>query len=70
MLRLVHVFGLLAILTAAVVMGKLVRRITPGVELLLLLVVAAVILLEFVYWTGHAGSTTEQMVRWLRPGRH
>ena len=70
MLRLVHVFGLLAILTVAVVMGKLVRRITPGVELLLLLVVATVILVEFLYWTGHAGSTTEQMVRWLRPGRH
>ena len=62
--------GLLAILTTAVVIGKLVRRITPGVELLLLLLVATVILVEFMYWTGHTGSTTEQMARWLLPGRH
>ena len=70
MLRLVHVLGLLAILTTAVVIGKVVRRITPGVELLLLLLVATVILVEFVHWTGHAGSATEQIARWLVPGRH
>jgi len=61
--------GLLLILTAAVVTGKLARRMTLGVELLLLLFVAAVVLGEFLYWSGHATTPAAQMSHWLFPGR-
>jgi hypothetical protein len=47
-------FALLAILGMALVVGKLARRITPAVELVLLLVIALIVVAEYMSWS-HGG---------------
>ncbi|MGH7264960.1 MAG: hypothetical protein ACREMB_08935 [Candidatus Rokuibacteriota bacterium] len=42
--------ALLTILAAGLVIGKLAHRMTPAVELLLLLLVSGVVLAEFLSW--------------------
>jgi hypothetical protein len=49
--------ALLAILGGALLIGRLARRLTPGVELMLLGLIAAIVLVEFASWDpiGPAG---------------
>jgi hypothetical protein len=42
--------ALLAILGGALLIGRLARRVTPGVELLLLGLITAIVLVEFASW--------------------
>jgi hypothetical protein len=42
--------ALLAILAVALVIGRLVRRVTLGVELALLGLITAIVLVEFASW--------------------
>jgi len=46
----VCVIALLMILTAGLLVGRFARRITPPLELLLLLIVAAIVLVQLVAW--------------------
>jgi hypothetical protein len=49
--------ALLTILLAAVVVGKTTRRITPAVQLALLLIIAGVVVAELVSWSWWEDGT-------------
>jgi len=56
--------ALLGTLALALTVGKIARRMTPAVELLLLLLVALLVSIELASWSGgHAASTGEQIRR-------
>jgi hypothetical protein len=57
--------ALLGILMLALVVGKLARWMTPAVDLLLLLLVAAVVMIEYASWSAGNGASTGQQLRWL-----
>jgi hypothetical protein len=44
--------ALIGTLTVALLVGKTARRITPGLELVLFILVAALVVVEFVGWSG------------------
>ncbi|HEV8309350.1 MAG TPA: hypothetical protein VGW35_16955 [Methylomirabilota bacterium] len=54
-------FALLAILGMALAVGKLARRITPAVELVLLLVIALIVVAEYMSWS-HGGLPSPREV--------
>ncbi|MGH7324245.1 MAG: hypothetical protein ACREJ9_06310 [Candidatus Rokuibacteriota bacterium] len=54
--------SLLGILALAVVVGKVARRITPAVELALLLLIAALVVAEFVSWSWWETGSTEALL--------
>jgi hypothetical protein len=63
--------GLLAIIVSGLAVGKLTRRMTPAVDLLLLLLVAAIVLAEYVTWTATSRSSgPDLLLRWLLPSTH
>ncbi len=58
--------ALLGTLVLGLVLGKMARRMTAAVDLLLLLLVAALVMAEFASWSGgNAASTGEQIRRLL-----
>ncbi len=60
--------ALLGILALAMVVGKFARRITPAVELALLLLVAALVLAEFVSWSWLGAGSAENLLGRLLTG--
>lgn len=61
---------LLAILALGLVAGKVARRITPAVELVLLLLIAGVVLADFLSWSsGPAGSPADFLRGLIAGGR-
>jgi hypothetical protein len=61
--------GLLAILLGALAVGKLARRMTPAVELLLLLLVGVIVLAEYASWTATSRSG-DLLLHWFHPRTH
>jgi hypothetical protein len=61
-------FALLGILALALVVGKVARRITPAVELVLLLLIAVIVLGEFVSWPEQQAGGAAEVIRRLLPG--
>jgi uncharacterized membrane protein YeaQ/YmgE (transglycosylase-associated protein family) len=60
--------SLLAILFLGLVVGKVARRITPAVELLLLLLIAGIVMAEFASWSGSQGGSPADFLRSLITG--
>jgi hypothetical protein len=60
--------ALLGILASALLMGRVVRRITPRVELALLGLIAVIVLLEFASWHEVASAGPLGFLRGLLPG--
>jgi hypothetical protein len=65
----VMLLGLLAILVSGVAVGRLTRHMTSAADLLLLFLVAAVVLAQYVTWAApsHSGGG-DLLLRWLLPG--
>ena len=63
-----ELFALLAILALALVVGRVARRITPAVELILLLLIAGIVLGEFVSWSEGTAGGAGETIRRLLPG--
>ncbi|HEV8675495.1 MAG TPA: hypothetical protein VGX21_15720 [Methylomirabilota bacterium] len=59
---------LLAILALGLVAGKVARRITPAVELVLLLLIAGVVLADFLSWSGGQAGSPADFLRGLIAG--
>ena len=57
--------GLLGILASRLAVGKLAHRITPAVEVLLILLVAAIVLIDFGSWATPSGSGGDHLWQWL-----
>ncbi len=53
--------ALLVILAAALVIGKVARRITPVVQLLLIFLIGAAVAGEFLSWHGTSGGPFDQL---------
>jgi phosphoglycerol transferase MdoB-like AlkP superfamily enzyme len=56
------VIALLTILTAGLLVGRFARRITPLIELLLLLVVAAIVLIQLVVWNAGVNLSVSELL--------
>ena len=54
--------ALLTILTAGLLVGRFARRITPLIELLLLLVVAAIVLIQLVVWNAGVNLSVSELL--------
>jgi hypothetical protein len=61
--------ALLGILACALLIGRLVRRITPGFELMLLGLIAAIVLVEFATWYPAGSGGPLDVLRALLPNR-
>jgi hypothetical protein len=59
---------LLAILALGLAAGKLTRRITPAVELVLLLLIAGIVLVDFLSWSGGEAGSSADFLRGLITG--
>lgn len=55
--------ALLTILTAGLLLGRFARRITPSLELLLLLIVAATVLGQLVAWKAGMDLEVRELLR-------
>jgi hypothetical protein len=62
------VIALLAILGVGLAVGKLSGRITPSLELLLLLAVTAIVLLQLLVWKVGVDVDVSTLVRGATPG--
>ncbi len=61
--------ALLAMLAAALLVGRFARRIGPRMELLLLGAIAAIVVGEFLSWeTTQGGSLTLELLHAVVPG--
>jgi hypothetical protein len=58
-------FALLGILAMAVIVGKVAQRITPAVQLVLLVIITAIVLGEFVSWSGGQARSPAELIRGL-----
>jgi hypothetical protein len=57
---------LLGTLAMALFLGKTARRITPGVELVLLVLIALLAVVEFASWSSHGPGPKEWLHDLLR----
>jgi hypothetical protein len=60
--------ALLGILAGALLIGRLARRITPRVELVLIGLITAVVLVEFASWHAVEPGSPLDVLRSLLPG--
>jgi hypothetical protein len=60
--------SLLAIMFLGLVVGKFARRITPAVELLLLLLIGGIVAAEYLSWSGSEGGSPADFLRHLITG--
>jgi hypothetical protein len=59
--------ALLGILAGALLIGRLARRITPGVELMLIGLITAIVLVEFASWYAIEPGSPLDVLRSLLP---
>jgi hypothetical protein len=60
--------SLLAIMFLGLLVGKVARRITPAVELLLLLLIGGIVAAEYLSWSGSEGVSPADFLRSLITG--